>query len=948
MAIKQVYLGWEKPALASAADYLCKRYARAGELDLSNVMVGLPGSRAGRRLLEIVVQQAQASKLIFTPPLITTTGAIPEQLYHPKHPFAEEAPQHLAWTAALRSLHRDHLTCIVAVPPPDDRPAQWLALGELISRLHLELAGEGIDFQQVAAIDWEAGQASSPAQREKARWEALAQAQRAYLHTLDQLSLWDRQTARLYAIKNRECRTDRDMVLIGTTDMNQAVRQMLDQVADRITTLIFAPESWGTRFDTHGCVDPQAWEQTAIELRDEQIRVVDGPTDQCRAVIETLASWNGQFRADQITIGVPDEGLIPYLQRQFAGASLPTRYVVGQRMAETPVFRLLETVAAYLDRHRFPEFASLARHPDIGRWLGQHKLPAEWLIQLDQYYALHLPTQLGDWRGRPASYALIKQAFDEITTSLKPLAEPPQSLTQWMDPIRQWLTTVYQGQAFDRRTESGHYALEAIQQVQSAISQLQRIPPGLAPTLSASDAIRMLLRSIETGGAAPMPDDQAIELLGWLELPLDDAPALIVTSMNEGIVPSSVNSDPFLPNSLRQRLGLFDNARRYARDAYALSALAASRPRFAVIAGRRNANKDPIIPSRLLFATGREQVARRAKQWFHSPEPLPPLAAPTRQATSRFVIPEPDASIPATEKLSVTAFRAYLACPYRYYLNHVLRLRAVDDDRAEMDAAAFGNLLHDVLSQFGQSEVKDSSSSNDIQAFLRDSLHTVAQGVFGNTHQAAIQIQLAQIERRLDAFSDWQARRAADGWRIKQIEWSSEKTPAILAIDERRSVQLDGRIDRIDWHSGTGQWMILDYKTGDSPSHPEKVHRRGDRWVDLQLPLYLQLAKGLEIDDSARLGYIVLPKDCSKVDALVASWTNSDFESAYEQARWVAGRILDRVFWPPAPPPAGFFREFAAICQEDALDRQIIERQIVDAGNDLGSLEDTGMSEGGR
>ena len=62
----------------------------------------------------------------------------------------------------------------------------------------------------------------------------------------------------------------------------------------------------------------------------------------------------------------------------------------------------------------------------------------------------------------------------------------------------------------------------------------------------------------------------------------------------------------------------------------------------------------------------------------------------------------------------------------------------------------------------------------------------------------------------------------------------------------------------------------------------------------------------------------------------------------------VAGRILDRVFWPPAPPPGGFFREFAAICQEDALDRQIIERQIVDAGNDLGSLDDNGLSEAGR
>ena len=52
MAIKQVYLGWGKPALVSAADYLCKRYARDGELDLSNVLVGDSSSREAFREIE--------------------------------------------------------------------------------------------------------------------------------------------------------------------------------------------------------------------------------------------------------------------------------------------------------------------------------------------------------------------------------------------------------------------------------------------------------------------------------------------------------------------------------------------------------------------------------------------------------------------------------------------------------------------------------------------------------------------------------------------------------------------------------------------------------------------------------------------------------------------------------------------------------------------------------
>jgi ATP-dependent helicase/nuclease subunit B len=154
-------------------------------------------------------------------------------------------------------------------------------------------------------------------------------------------------------------------------------------------------------------------------------------------------------------------------------------------------------------------------------------------------------------------------------------------------------------------------------------------------------------------------------------------------------------------------------------------------------------------------------------------------------------------------------------------------------------------------------------------------------------------------------------------------------------VDPRRSIQLEGRIDRIDRHQETGQWMILDYKTSDGASPPKKIHRRGTQWIDLQLPLYLTLAKSLYVNDAAELGYIVLPKDCSQVGALVAEWTAGDLHSAYEVARQVAGKILDRIFWPPAPPPAGLFREFAAICQEDALDRQVIE-----AAADRGNMED--------
>ena len=117
--------------------------------------------------------------------------------------------------------------------------------------------------------------------------------------------------------------------------------------------------------------------------------------------------------------------------------------------------------------------------------------------------------------------------------------------------------------------------------------------------MNASQAIEQLLKQV-ADHADPISACAAgqIELLGWLELPLDRAPALVATSFNEGCVPTSVNSDLFLPNALRQQLGLLDNRRRYARDAYALSVLLASRQELTLdcrpaVGGRRSADSQP-------------------------------------------------------------------------------------------------------------------------------------------------------------------------------------------------------------------------------------------------------------------------------------------------------------------------------------------------------------------
>jgi hypothetical protein len=134
---------------------------------------------------------------------------------------------------------------------------------------------------------------------------------------------------------------------------------------------------------------------------------------------------------------------------------------------------------------------------------------------------------------------------------------------------------------------------------------------------------------------------------------------------------------------------------------------------------------------------------------------------------------------------------------------------------------------------------------------------------------------------------------------------------------------LHGRIDRIDHNPSTGEWAVLDYKTGAFVDPPEKAHRKsGGRddqknqgrdhpWIDLQLPLYRRLLSGILDGDGRRIididadgaeqsrirfGFVSLPQDVEKTEFMIASWTEEDFVSAEAAARAAVRRLREASF----------------------------------------------------
>jgi ATP-dependent helicase/nuclease subunit B len=387
---------------------------------------------------------------------------------------------------------------------------------------------------------------------------------------------------------------------------------------------------------------------------------------------------------------------------------------------------------------------------------------------------------------------------------------------------------------------------------------------------------------------------------------------LIVTGMNEGLVPDTRIGDVFLPDGLRKRLGLRDDTLRLARDAYLMRACIAGRSRAVFIAGKTGERGDPLKPSRLLFRCSEEDLPARAEALFgdvREDRDSPPASISFR------LDPSPPEDLPASKcdlrRLSVTDFRSYLACPFRFYLARVLGMASLDDSKREPDALDFGILAHDALDWMaGEATLRSTTDANLLAEALGQRAEALVAARFGSAPILPVRMMLYNARRRLRAAAEAEIASRHAGWEIVE----SERRYTLLL----EGIEIIGQIDRVDRHRETGEWRIVDYKTSDKPVAPRDAHviswRRNDdfaclsvdgkprRWCDLQLPLYTALVEA-ELREAGwpRVAYFNLPKAVG--DTGLIAWdgfSEALRASGLDCAREVVRRIRARQFWPPA------------------------------------------------
>jgi RecB family exonuclease len=895
--------------LDAAAAWLLHEHGR----DLGPLIVALPGARAGRGLLECLVRRG-----VSVPPEITTVGHLTDRLLLLERPSAGRLARTLVWSTVLREAASSVLTPVVREPPAADDVPGWWALAEELRTLHGEIAAEGLAFDDVrAAVErHERARGGSGARgpgRETARWKALAALQSGYRARLLAQGLGDPHELRREALAAGRLSCPSPVVLVGVVELSGLARGLVQRLGSAATALVFAPPERAGDFDDFGCVRPERWTDAPLALTDAQLQVVGRPDEQARAARDALAALDGRYPADAITIGVPDDEVVPWIEHRLLREGVATRRAAGTPVSRTATARLLEAAAALLAGRRVRDLSAFVRHPHVRDWLLRRaaedgREPRDAAALLDAYHKRHLPDRVPErWLGRAARRE-EREALEALRADVRALlgelhTREARPLPAWTGPLRALLLRAQGEAAIDRETQGGHEAAKVLESLDEALREFDALPPTLAAAapLDAPAALHLLLRA--TAGAVVPPRRQAgaVELLGWLELALDDAPVLVLTGMNEGRVPEPVRGVASLPDALRAELHLPDDAQRHARDAWALELMCRTRASLTVIAGRRGLDDEPLLPSRLLFHADPETVVGRVQRVL-ADEPAPdarlvdedtpdgaasqpaPAAPPAAPPPRRVAL----GPVPPIESVSVTGFRTYLKSPYLYYLQRLLGLEQADDTARELDALEFGTLAHEVLAAFGEdAHVRDATDAKTIVAALDEALARLVAERFGARPLPAVTLQVEQLRLRLHAFAAWQATRAESGWRIAKCEWAPDEPVQLLA--ESGPVVLRGRIDRIDVHLDKRRWALLDYKTGNDPTPPGREHRKQDgEWKDLQLPLYELLARPFaaehEFEQPPALGYIVLPRNTSDTGILLADWTAEFLEEAQQEA----------------------------------------------------------------
>ena len=336
---------------------------------------------------------------------------------------------------------------------------------------------------------------------------------------------------------------------------------------------------------------------------------------------------------------------------------------------------------------------------------------------------------------------------------------------------------------------------------------------------------------------------ESLEIIGLLESRNISFDTTIIMDANEGILPQQKRVDPLIPSGVHEMLGIpsarqseeiyryyFERLVLSSKNVHILYVDAEDRPRSRYI-------------EKIIWDAEKTQKAIDVIPIDRSVYPInlrPGTTIPAIEKTS-FIM-----ELLRSRSFSPSSIDRYVFCPVFFYYSDILSFEEKKTISDDVEATERGTMIHRILQETFEGYLNREISKPMHGEIIARLNRVIDRHLEGSANSGDYYLFRKLATFKLQSFLHKNLNNAPDPFTIVHMEQRFEHTIDAGGTD----INLTGKVDRIDFDPGTGQYMIIDYKTGGSTQYRKNMPGQISldsisdihRYIpSFQLPVYIYL-----------------------------------------------------------------------------------------------------------
>lgn len=239
--------------------------------------------------------------------------------------------------------------------------------------------------------------------------------------------------------------------------------------------------------------------------------------------------------------------------------------------------------------------------------------------------------------------------------------------------------------------------------------------------LGSSIVFKLLNSEIKASDVPFQPNPEStIHIIGLMESRGIDFDNVIITSVNEGMLPTKSASNTMIPYNLRKGFGLPTTEQKDGMFAYYFYRSLQRATDVTLIYSNVTEAKSTAEPSRYIHQLEAEGSFEITKTTLAPQISIPNFTERIIRKDEKLIQFMVDKFVTGDKAFSASAFNDYNNCKLKFYFKSIAGIKEPDQASSDIDNRVFGNIVHKALELLYTSFVGKEVTADAIEAMLKD------------------------------------------------------------------------------------------------------------------------------------------------------------------------------------------------------------------------------------